>query len=365
MSMNREFTLLRTCLILSLIILGTASCGLKFGADARQASENTSKNNPKPAFVEMDNTKPEPKTVKAKSIDLKDSQTKTKPADKMATAETAVFVRSGKNRRIRRTTTHTETKKVTQQSKTPIEVVKGEHQKARNAVRTAHEKVLVKLGIKQPKKKKVLYPTVQLFGARLNESKWLLSSTELECLITQPIPRLGRAIFTYNPVQKLQFIFEVNHPPARNLEVKDKRYAQNLMTDKYPYPSVGAKLESIPPDWKPFSIKKMLGYIPFQEGSQPFVLPHRKRLLATEQSKETKRKGSKKQFQVASLTTANFLPEIWPDRLMSELEEGMTFTIEPGIYLAGRGGVRIEDDVVITKDGVHSFSKLPRELKIL
>lgn len=48
-----------------------------------------------------------------------------------------------------------------------------------------------------------------------------------------------------------------------------------------------------------------------------------------------------------------------------ELAEGMTFTIEPGIYLAGRGGVRIEDDVVVTKDGVHSFSKLPRELKIL
>jgi Xaa-Pro dipeptidase len=39
-----------------------------------------------------------------------------------------------------------------------------------------------------------------------------------------------------------------------------------------------------------------------------------------------------------------------------KLEEGMTFTIEPGIYLAGRGGVRIEDDVVVTKDGVHSFS---------
>ena len=45
------------------------------------------------------------------------------------------------------------------------------------------------------------------------------------------------------------------------------------------------------------------------------------------------------------------------------LEEGMTFTIEPGIYLPGRGGVRIEDDVLVTKDGIHSFSTLPRELK--
>lgn len=48
-----------------------------------------------------------------------------------------------------------------------------------------------------------------------------------------------------------------------------------------------------------------------------------------------------------------------------ELVPGMTFTIEPGIYLPGRGGVRIEDDVVVTADGIESFSDLPRELKPL
>jgi Xaa-Pro dipeptidase len=44
------------------------------------------------------------------------------------------------------------------------------------------------------------------------------------------------------------------------------------------------------------------------------------------------------------------------------LQPGMTFTIEPGIYLPGRGGVRIEDDVVIREDGCESLSDLPRGL---
>lgn len=47
------------------------------------------------------------------------------------------------------------------------------------------------------------------------------------------------------------------------------------------------------------------------------------------------------------------------------IEEGMAFTIEPGIYLPGVGGVRIEDDVYVTASGVEVLTSLPREVKIL
>ncbi len=45
-----------------------------------------------------------------------------------------------------------------------------------------------------------------------------------------------------------------------------------------------------------------------------------------------------------------------------KLEVGMAVTIEPGIYIHGEFGVRIEDDVVISKDGAERLSKIPREL---
>lgn len=47
------------------------------------------------------------------------------------------------------------------------------------------------------------------------------------------------------------------------------------------------------------------------------------------------------------------------------LEEGMVYTIEPGIYVPGVAGVRIEDDLAVTANGVEILTKFPKELQII
>jgi len=49
----------------------------------------------------------------------------------------------------------------------------------------------------------------------------------------------------------------------------------------------------------------------------------------------------------------------------SVIEEGMTFTIEPGIYLHNRFGIRIEDTLLVTDDGYEMLTSFPKDLLII
>lgn len=54
-------------------------------------------------------------------------------------------------------------------------------------------------------------------------------------------------------------------------------------------------------------------------------------------------------------------PRIAPKQ-KGAIEAGMVFTIEPGVYIPGWGGVRIEDMVWVTRDGCELMSSAPKEM---
>jgi Xaa-Pro aminopeptidase len=47
----------------------------------------------------------------------------------------------------------------------------------------------------------------------------------------------------------------------------------------------------------------------------------------------------------------------------TEFKPGQVFTVEPGLYIPGIGGARIEDDGVVTESGFKVLSKFPKQLE--
>lgn len=105
-------------------------------------------------------------------------------------------------------------------------------------------------------------------------------------------------------------------------------------------------------------------------------------LASLEASKPDNRIGDLDQIARDTITNAGY-GDLFPHRIghglginvhefpsMSHLNNdllkvGMTYTIEPGIYDPNVGGVRIEDDVLITEDGHETLTKYPKELQII
>jgi Xaa-Pro aminopeptidase len=49
----------------------------------------------------------------------------------------------------------------------------------------------------------------------------------------------------------------------------------------------------------------------------------------------------------------------------SRLKAGMAITIEPGVYLEGFGGIRIEDTVLVTDKGCEILTPTPKDLRVI
>jgi Xaa-Pro aminopeptidase len=51
-------------------------------------------------------------------------------------------------------------------------------------------------------------------------------------------------------------------------------------------------------------------------------------------------------------------------KMAATLRAGMVMTVEPGLYYVDAGGVRLEDIVVVRKDGCENLNRYPKDLEV-
>lgn len=209
----------------------------------------------------------------------------------------------------------------------------------------------------------IRYPGAQMFGAGLDDSVWTTNSSKTSCEIVHPIPRYGRIVFRQRSGRDMNFNVYVNRIHVRKLKKGEQRADNPLYTDKYPYPKVGARLESVPPIWKSLATKKQLGFIPLVVSNKPFTLPHRQRIPAQLAQAEVVSVGKSQPRTLQLDKVENFLPEIWPERLLAELEEGMSLRLTYRDWADGKDDVIVTVSAINFMDVVSEFETCIKNLK--
>ena len=69
--------------------------------------------------------------------------------------------------------------------------------------------------------------------------------------------------------------------------------------------------------------------------------------------------------QVTETVTVRIFPKDFKYIVFGPGSSPMVFTIEPGVYVPGYGGIRIEDDVVVKKDGCELLTTANKEPKVI
>ncbi len=344
------------------LTLGSTACSLKWGDDARLAAANFE--------TQQRNQQSQPAAVPPATTNTATTNTATKA---QPAAPRVRYIKVGKERRLSMVvnedaaSSQNQSMDATQNSPTaPVAKTAAKpatisaDRKLSNSKSRAEFTNLTPAPIPPGP---IRYPGAQMFGAGLDDSVWTTNSSKTSCEIVHPIPRYGRIVFRQRSGRDMIFNVYVNRIHVRKLKKGEERADNPLYTDKYPYPKVGARLESVPPIWKSLATKKQLGFIPLVVSNTPFTLPHRQRIPAQLAQAEVVSVGKSEPRTLQLSNVENYLPEIWPERLLAELEEGMSLRLTYRDWADGKDDVIVTVSAINFMDVVSEFETCIKNLK--